>query len=217
MSTGRVCWHRTGARHLLVLLPGAQMTPEQMLSQGLLQDVQRRRLSLDLALVDLGQLEWPVLDVPAWLQTEVLQAARGQYASVWLGGISLGGLLALVQAARTPQAVDGLCLLAPYPGSRLTAHAIERAGGLDAWQPSAAQLDDMEFEMWQWLQQPPATLPVFLGYGSQDRFAPGMQAMAHRLPAQARHTVPGGHDWDAWRPLWQNFLDAGYFPPEAPL
>jgi hypothetical protein len=54
---------------------------------------------------------------------------------VWLGGISRGGQLALSCWAGQVGAVDGLCLLAPYPGRRITTNAIERAGGLARWQP----------------------------------------------------------------------------------
>lgn len=198
------------ASELLVLLPGAYMAPEDFVAAGFFAAVEQRRLPLDLAAVafDLETISSGAA-LPA-LQQHILAPARDRgYRRIRLGGISLGGLLSLCHIADTPGCVDGLCLLAPYPGSRLTLNAIDRAGGLDAWTPQAGELDDPEFRMWRWLQRPPADFPVFVGYGAEDRFAAGMRRIAERFPADARLAVPGGHDWPAWRVLWEHFLDRG--------
>ena len=141
-------------------------------------------------------------------RAEILEPARQQgYKKIWLGGISLGGLLALCHNADTPGSVDGLCLIAPYPGSRLTSNAIARAGGLAEWQVTPDQLSDPEFRMWRWLQKPPPDFPVFVGYGTEDRFASGMQQIAECFPPATRHALPGDHDWPVWQVLWERFLD----------
>lgn len=205
-TVGRPC----GADTLLVLLPGAYMTADDYAAQ-FFPAVERRGLQLDLAAVDLGLDAVSAGDaLPAVLE-QVLRPARQTHRQVWLGGISLGGLLALGLTADHPEAIDGLCLIAPYPGSRLTTNAIARSGGLDAWHPSAEQLADPEFRVYRWLKAPPA-LPAFVGYGSEDRFAPGMRAIAERFPPAARRAVPGGHDWPAWCDLWEHFLDRGLIP-----
>jgi pimeloyl-ACP methyl ester carboxylesterase len=201
-----------GGATLLVLLPGAYMTAADYVEAGFCAAVTRRRLALDLKIVDLDLASISGGEALPALQTQILEPARQRYARVWLGGISLGGLLALCHNADTPGAVDGLCLLAPYPGSRLTTNAIARAGGMDAWQADAEQLNDPEFRAWRWLQQPPADFPVFVGYGTEDRFAEGMAQIAGRFPADARCAVPGGHDWPAWQVLWEHFLDSGKLP-----
>ena len=118
-------------------------------------------------------------------------------------------MLALCHNADTPNQVDGLCLLAPYPGSRLTTLAIDRAGGLSNWQATSEQLADPEYRLWRWLQDQPAEPPVFIGYGTEDRFAGGMQRIAECFPASTRHAIPGGHDWPVWEKLWAHFLDSG--------
>ena len=204
---------KSGAATLLVLLPGAYMTAADFATAGFFEAVSRRRLALDLVAVDLDlEAISSGTALPA-LQAQILAPARHQgYSQVWLGGISLGGLLALCHNADTPGAVDGLCLLAPYPGSRLTTNAIARAGGLDIWQASAEELSDPEFRAWQWLQKPPADFPVFVGYGTEDRFAAGMAQIAGCFPQDACRAVPGGHDWPAWQLLWEHFLDSGKLP-----
>jgi len=201
----------TGAPDLIVLLPGAYMGPEDFVEAGFFSAVERRGLKLDMAAVDLN-LE-AISDgsaVPA-VHDQLLLPARQHYRRVWLGGISLGGLLSLSLNADHPGAIDGLCLIAPYPGSRLTTNPIARAGGIDTWQGSDEALTDPEFRVYHWLKQVPDDLPAFVGYGSEDRFAGGMKTIAERFPASARHTVPGGHDWPVWQVLWDHFLDLGHF------
>jgi len=48
------------------------------------------------------------------LRSDVVLPARAGGVSIWLGGISLGGLFALDYVPRTPAKLDGLCLFAPY-------------------------------------------------------------------------------------------------------
>jgi len=207
----RTLSHQRSADTLLVLLPGAYMTPEHYADNGFFSAVDRRDLKLDLLAVDLGLDAVSGGDAIPAIVEQILVPARTDYAHVWLGGISLGGLLSLCLNADHPGTVDGLCLLAPYPGSRLTTTAIKRAGGLDVWQATAEEMTDPEYRAYRWLKAPPADFPVFVGHGGEDRFAEGMHAIAERFPPAVRHTVPGGHDWPAWQLLWEHFLDLGHF------
>lgn len=199
------------APQLLVMLPGVAMRPEELFEAGLADAIERRGLALELLAVDISGLGLDAVDTWDALQQQVLAPARERGARVWLGGISLGGMVAMAHLAARPGVADGLCLLAPYPGSRPSVNVIERAGGVDRWQASEADLRDPELRVWQWLQRRPAGLPVFIGHGTEDRFAARIQRVAERFPPASRHTVPGGHDWSAWRPLWERFLDAGHF------
>lgn len=203
---------RCGASTLMVWLPGALMTPQHMVDAGLFEVVRQRALDLDLMAVDLHALGTSHQEALRVLADEVLAPARAEYQRIWLGGISRGGQLVLSHLVERADSVDGVCLLAPYPGSRLTTKAIARAGGLDAWQPSEQELSDPEVRLWQWLRHAAPTIPLFLGYGAQDRFADGMRLLVRQLPGATFVEVEGGHDWAAWLPLWERFLDAGYFP-----
>ena len=197
--------------HVMVMLPGVAMRPEAIFEAGFGGAIERRGLSLDLVGVDIDGVELGAVDRWDRLQREIIDPAQARGARVWLGGISLGGLVAMAHVAARPGVVAGLCLLAPYPGSRPSTNVIERAGGADLWQASEADLQDPELRVWQWLQHPPAELPVFIGHGSEDRFAARIQQVANRFPPASRHIVSGGHDWSAWLPLWERFLDLGHF------
>lgn len=209
MSRLQAIDQRTGAPDLLVMLPGALMRPQHMVEAGLFEVVREHGLPLDLLAWDLHAEPGCNREALRRLTREVLGPERDRYQRIWLGGISRGGHLALSALAEHPGLIDGLCLLAPYPGSRLTLNAIRRAGGLAAWQATPEQLLDPEFRLWQWLQRGQLPVPVFMGWGEQDRFIDGMQVLGASLPRADVRTVAGGHDWGAWLPLWRQFLDAG--------
>ncbi len=190
-----------------MLLPGALMTPQQMVDAGIFTAVLSRKLALDVSLPDLHALPGDNQDALRVLESQMLAPARAQYDDVWLGGISRGGHLALSCLAAGSGVVSGLCLLAPYAGSRITSNRIERSGGLKNWQPTSEQLLDPEFRLWNWLKNPVWPRHVFLGYGVEDRFADGMHRLASCSAGAELHTVPGAHDWAAWLPLWERFLE----------
>ena len=79
----------------MVLLPGALMTPQQMVDAGVFTAVSSRRLALDVTLPDLHAQTGDNRDALQDLETQLLAPAREQYDEVWLGGISRGGHLAL--------------------------------------------------------------------------------------------------------------------------
>jgi hypothetical protein len=198
-----------GAPDVLVLLPGAQMHPADVESGGLPALMPG---TLDLIVPGLHLDPTGRSDAVRRLAHDVLAPLAGRYRHLWLAGISLGGLLALRYAQTAGADADagdglrGLCLLAPYPGSRLVTNHIARAGGLQAWQPTPAQRADPEYALWAGLRAGQPRLPTFIGWGRADRFAAGMGAVADLLPQAARHEADGGHDWQAWRPLWRSAL-----------
>ena len=204
------------APQVLVLLPGAQMFPIDIERAGLPALLQRSELALDLQVPDLHLDPSGRTDACQRLATEVLAPLARRYTGIWLAGISLGGLLALLSAQQHPGNLRGLCLLAPYPGSRLTTNAIARTGGLQGWQITDAQRRDPEVLLWDGLRQGLPGLPAFIGWGRQDRFTAGMRALAQCLPGAHRHEVEGDHDWLAWRPLWQRALGWIAATGEAP-
>lgn len=211
MKTLRTVGTLSAAPQLLVMLPGVAMRPEAIFDAGFARAIEQRGLPLDLLAVDISGLGLDAVDTWDALQKDILTPARARGARVWLGGISLGGMVAMAHLAARPGVADGLCLLAPYPGSLPSVNVVERAGGADHWQPSEEDLRDPELRVWQWLKRPPPELPVFIGHGTEDRFAARIQRVAERFPPAARHTVAGAHDWPAWLPLWERFLDAGHF------
>ncbi|QEL65522.1 hypothetical protein OTERR_20460 [Oryzomicrobium terrae] len=205
-----------GADTLVVLLPGAYGTPADFIREGFVAAVRQRSLALDVALADAHLGLYGDGSVFAQIHDGLIQPARQRgYRTIWLAGISLGGLASLTYASRHQGngAPDGVMVLAPYLGNRAITGAIAAAGGLANWTPPALTPADVGYEecqAWSWLRtrQSMATpLPVHLGYGDADRFIAGQRLMAGVLPADDVVTLPGGHDWPTWRTLWHAMLD----------
>ena len=212
---------RPGARAsvLTVLLPGAYGKPEDFQREGFISAVRERGLPADVVIADMNLEYITGGNALTLLRDTVIAPARSAgYRHIRLAGISIGGLMAMAYADHYPGEVDGLCLIAPYPGSRTVAAEIDAAGGVRAWSPGDIARDDFERRVWRWLKNHaagPAT--VYLGYGAEDRFAAAYATMAAVLPADRICVVPGRHDWDAWRKIWERFLDRGAAapPPDA--
>jgi pimeloyl-ACP methyl ester carboxylesterase len=198
----------TAAAGCIVLLPGVQQQFEDFTRNRFDAALHERPLAHDLMLV---APELAHLTDRDWLQClheQVVQPLRAAGESIWLGGISLGAFMALRFAARYPAAIDGLCLLAPYLGSRIVAAEIARAEPLQSWQPGVLAEDDDERQIWRYLlalRSPPPR--IFLGFGRHDRFVDTQRLLARALPAASSVQIDGGHDWPVWRQLWENFLD----------
>jgi pimeloyl-ACP methyl ester carboxylesterase len=202
------------ARSLAILLPGALQQPEDFVRSGFVEAVRKRNLSLDLWLVDPGlQFIGEAANGLAQqrIHESVIQPALlAKYQEIWLVGISIGGFMAIDYADQHPGLIGGLCLLAPYPGNRIITGEIMAAGGLAQWLPDSIEDGDAERRVWRWLKthrEHAASVRIHLGYGLEDRFAPGHRLMAEVLAPDCVDTAAGGHDWPVWRQLWENFLD----------
>jgi pimeloyl-ACP methyl ester carboxylesterase len=135
----------------------------------------------------------------------VVPAKENGYENIWLLGISMGGMGALLYAEQHPDIVDGVILLAPYLGDPGLAREIEDAGGLASWSAEESSFMDHEVAVWDWLknsriEQDP--VPVYLGYGNSDRFAGNYGALKGKVEGLRIYTEDGGHRWTTWFELW---------------
>jgi pimeloyl-ACP methyl ester carboxylesterase len=193
----------------IVMLAPAYAAAADFVAAGFASAVRTRGLAIDLVFAkpEARHLTDDSLTAQVWeLITPVASTTR-----VWLGGISLGGYLALCAAQSDPGALAGLCLLAPYLGSHIVTSEVARAG-LAGWEPAPLAAGDDERRIWRFIQSRPAGLAIHLGLGREDRFSERHRVLADALPSEEVDTVPGGHDWLTWHRLWENFLDARFCP-----
>lgn len=220
----------SAARPLVLLLPGRGMAVSELQAQGFVAAIRRRGFDVDVHLVDAHLGYWRERVVFEALREDVLAPARARgVQEIWLAGISLGGYGALLYDARHPQEIAGVVALAPYLGADDIVDEIARASGLRDWPPpvlppfqGAPPAEEADRHLWRWLKAqafpgtagaPPArTLPVFLSFGRDDRFAKAHQLMAAALPADRTVVAAGGHDWPAWQAGWEGLLDRMPWP-----
>jgi len=195
---------------LLVLLPGIADTAEDYERYGFTEAIQRRRIPLDLALVDAHYGYYAKRSVLDRIREDVIVPARASgYRRIWLGGISMGGFGALLYASRFPGEVDGVLALAPYLGGASLIDEIANAGGLRRWNPTDVGGHEHERSVWSWLRhegERNEDPPILLGYGEADRFAAAHRLLSEVLPPNRVLTTPGKHRWPVWRRLWDSWL-----------
>jgi enterochelin esterase-like enzyme len=205
---------RTGRSAALeiIMLPAAYTAPEDFVAAGFIDALRARKLGVDVTFASLEVRHVTDRSVVTRVEQELLAPARARGRAIWLGGISLGGFVALCCAERQPAALEGLCLIAPYLGSHIVTSEIALSG-LNSWEGNSDSEDDDERRVWRFLQARAARSPrIHLGLGREDRFRERHQLLAATLARDEVDTVPGGHDWPTWRRLWENFLDARIAP-----
>jgi pimeloyl-ACP methyl ester carboxylesterase len=197
---------------LLLMLPGAKNTPQQLAENGFIRALRERNLPVDvLALdahadlyLDRGQVES--------LLHDTMDDARAQgYRRIWLLGISLGGTGAMLCATQRTAEIEGLFLLAPFLGTRGIIAEVEAAGGLQHWQAGEIGDRDLERALMVRIQRSrldaDAFPAIYLGYGSEDRYRGASILLSEQVPQHRLSVIAGGHDWETWIVLWRDLLD----------
>lgn len=204
----------TAAADLLVLLPGRGDRARSFADAGIIDIARHTVPGIDVVSVDATLGYYIHRNLIERLQADVFEPARGRgYGSIWLAGVSMGGLGSALYAEKHPTQLAGIVLVAPFLGDESLLAEIEAAGGLRSWQPPPSiDPDDYQRSLWRWFkhcssQQQQTTCPrIFLGFGSNDRFVRAHRLLAAALPANRVVEVPGGHDWVPWRALFAALL-----------
>ncbi len=216
---------------LVVFLPGRGDRPEHFRRHGFDRLAREAGVGCELLAVDAHLGYYRNRSVLERLHRDVVAPARARgIEEIWLVGISLGGVGALLYEAEHPGEIAGAVLLAPFLGERPIVDEVAAAGGLAGWQPGPAPAVEKEEEfqrrLWRFLHARstggssgtggagPGPLPrLYLGWGEDDSFARANRLLADVLPPEAVLTVPGGHDWPPWRALFAGLLARGALAP----
>ncbi|MES2537719.1 MAG: alpha/beta hydrolase [Pseudomonadota bacterium] len=209
------------ATALIIMLPGAYDTPQDFVRHGFVKAVRDRNISADVVMADTHIGYYHDDLVVTRLHDDLIMPARQKgYTQIWLAGISLGGYGSMLYSKRHGEAIDGMFLMAPFLGNRTLRAEILKAGGLVGWQAGDVAATDHDRQLWAWLKgydrtdiQSRHLYPqLYLGYGTEDRFASSSQALATVMPPNQVMTTNGGHDWAPWQRLWGDFLDHNKLP-----
>ena len=200
------------AAGLLVLLPGAYMKAQDFETHDFIGAVRRRSCPLDIVAVETGMDSYLDNDIVERIHDEIIApAVAAGTKAIWLAGISLGAMGALLYARRHAGDIAGLLLLSPFIGSRGIVAQIERAGGIRRWTPAAGEAPTIEQDLLLWLRSHDQEPPIRLAYGRDDRYAAAHRLIADLLPPERVIVGEGGHDWPTWEALWGRMLDARPF------
>jgi pimeloyl-ACP methyl ester carboxylesterase len=213
---GTIALQQSGAvnkRSLLVFLPGRGDTSASYGTEGFIAELKQSGIDVDSLGVEAHLGYYRDRTLLHRLKEDVIDPAKqAGYREIWLVGISMGGLGALLYDTAYPGDVNGLIVLAPFLGEGSLLKEISTSGGLSSWHPAKVNNGDLEQEIWLKLKEyagdgKKGAGRVFLGFGESDRFATTNRFFAASLPTCQVLTAPGGHDWPTWRALWPRLLE----------
>lgn len=199
-------------RILLLMLPGAKNTPQQLVENGFIRALRERNLPVDVLALDAHvDLYLARADIERLLHRTLDEVRLQGYRRIWLLGISLGGSGAMICATQRTAEIEGMVLLAPFLGTRGIIAEVAAAGGLHRWQAGEIGIRDHERALLEQLRCSPlgtAEFPsIYLGFGSEDRYRGASMVLSEHLPPHCVIVKSGGHDWETWKVLWGLLLD----------
>jgi S-formylglutathione hydrolase FrmB len=200
-------------RCLIVLLPGRRDRLGAYRAHEFPAMARQAGVSADFLDVDAHLAYYANESITRRLRDDVIEPARAKGARrIWIVGISMGGLGAILYA-REHGDLTGVLALAPFLGDT-EPHLVSGAGGLGRYTPGEKrEVADYERGLWSWLKRFTAEgashPPVYLGWGTEDDLAPADKLLADALPPGRVFTARGRHDWRTWTDLWRQFLRAG--------
>jgi pimeloyl-ACP methyl ester carboxylesterase len=211
-------YYRTGKEPsdaIIIMLPGRGDGPEDYVNNGFIKILNESITRPDAIVVDahFGYYYGRNL-IPRLYEDVIIPAGHKGYKNIWLVGISMGGLGALLYAKEHPDTIKGIFVLAPFLGDKDVIQEISHAGGLAKWTPvKSVSADDYQRQLWMWLKgyvEPKKEMPrLVIGWGKDDKFAYTNELLAAALPDSRAYTAPGRHDWDTWANLFRQFLESG--------
>jgi pimeloyl-ACP methyl ester carboxylesterase len=206
--------HSGGAQSktLIIFMPGIDDLADDFERRGIIGEMRSQGVTADAIAVDAHYGYYADEVIFERLSDDIIAWAHDVgYETIWLAGISLGGFGSALYAAHHTSHIDGLILFAPYLGNDAFIREIANAGGLKNWEPGAIAARDYQRTLWAWFKNHLASnqpeLPVYLGYGTGDRFARANALLAESLDPQHVFAITGGHDWRTWKKLWRMFLE----------
>jgi len=200
---------------LIVLLRGYGNDIHYFEQQGWIRKLQQRYPEYSIIVPDLHFGYYKEGIFSERLYADVIKPAKQRgVKSIWLAGISMGGLGAIMTSEFSPKDIGRLFLFAPYLGDGTIQTQIKDKGSLVKWNGQSSDEDKWQYKMWSYLKRTTesknAAIPVYLGYGEQDDM-PGLQYLAASLPEQRLITLAGGHKDGVFTALFEQMLERGFF------
>ena len=201
------------AHRLVVMLPGRGDDLDALKQHAMAAVIQRHWPDADVVLTGLT-MPWYTQGLASKrLHDEVIAPAiaKGEQ-NIWVLGISLGGMGALLYDHDYPGEISGMLLLSPYLGDDAIRDEIIATGGLAKWNAGPPQVlgpDTFQHELWRSLQHRLTTdaASVWIAYGDAEPFRHAIELATPLLPSGHAIELSGHHDWTLWSAAVPAILD----------
>ncbi|MBP1611287.1 MAG: alpha/beta hydrolase family protein [Acidobacteria bacterium] len=124
------------SRGLIVFLQGRGGNNTDFAEHGFVEAINRRQLPFDMMAPDAHMGYYMGETLVPRLKHDLIEPANiSGYHPVWLVGVSMGGLGALMYLREHPADIAGVCIISPFLGYPGIISEISAAGSLAAWDP----------------------------------------------------------------------------------
>lgn len=200
-------------KNLIVFLHGRRGNHENFAVKGYVDAVKDSKLPYDMIAPNAHYGYYIGETLVERLKVDIINPARAKgYEEIWLVGVSMGGLGALIYSRFYPEDVQGVFFISPFLGYDKIINEIESQGGVHQWEPGEYNPDDdWQRMIWHWLKQYPKEQKqkpvIYLGYGTEDRYVEAQRLLGDILPYNKVITTSGGHTQETMKQLWDIFLE----------
>lgn len=200
---------------LIILLGGISTSVEYFEQHGWTEKLKQRYPEYSLVVPEL-HYGYIVKDIYSKRLYEdiILPAKQRGIQSIWLVGISLGGLGAILTSDYSNNDIDRLYLLSPFLGNGAVQKQIRQVGSLKKWQAKSTVGDTWEYKLWTHIkditESNTENIPIYMGYGKQDSMR-GLKYLAAALPEKQVISLSGGHKDAVFTMLFERMLELGFF------
>lgn len=181
--------------------------------EGFVDAVQSRHLPYDMVAPNAHPGYYQERSLVERLRDDVILPAKASgYDKVWIVGVSMGGLGALLYLKVHPEDIAGVVVLGPYLGNKEILDEIVAAGGVRHWEPGDYDPDEQWQRMlWDWLKhypnRDPECAPIIMGLATEDLYYKGHQLLAATLPPDRVIETGGKHRLKTFKGIWDMVLE----------
>ena len=202
---------------LIVLLHGKGGKTSDFEKAGFIKAVRDKGILVDIIAVNSHLGYFFKRNLIERLRNDIIKPALAVgYKHIWLTGVSVGGLGAMLYSMNYPEEIDGILLMAPFMGNSGSIEMIVKSGGIKRWDPNTAPIKGWQRELWNYIKELGSggdSRPlIYLAYGINDQYGPTSRVLEEIVAPERLFKSKGGHNWSAWAPLWSDFLERAPLP-----
>lgn len=181
--------------------------------EGFVDAVQSRNLPYDMLAPNTHLGYYQERTLVERLRADVIQPAKADgYHNVWIVGVSMGGLGALLYLKTHPEDIAGVVVLGPYLGDSEILDEIAAAGGVQHWNPGVYNpVEQWQRMLWDWLKRYPNldsdSAPIIMGMATDDLYYKGHKLLADTLPPDRVIETGGKHRFKTFKGIWDKVLE----------
>lgn len=211
-------WDKTGKKtdDLIIFFPGLYDSAEKFKDEAFFSIARKEGITADMVSANVNVYHLVKEMMIERIEKDVFAHAKVTgYKNLWLVGVSLGGLNALLLNIKHEKDICGVVTLAPYVANTLLIKDLRDAKEIKNWKPDSDEnklvLEKRLQFLWVWLKEKSSNNKlnnIYLGYGKEDKYINAIELFENILDKNHVVTVKGGHTWETSQKIWQKQLSS---------